>query len=211
MIVLVSNQCGGFVHYLAGTYPRKIGWLISPGGFKEPRKWLPYAIDNGKFSAWSTGKDWNEEDFFALLDRCRLSKHKPKWVAIPDQVANKEQTLCLWSQYERRVRQYGWPAAFVVQDEMTIRDVPKSADVVFVGGSTDWKWRNAASFCAAFPRVHVGRVNWVDKLEYCDRIGVESCDGTGFFRGGENSQQAMQLQDFLEGHRRQREQLELIA
>ncbi len=210
MIVMVANQCGGFVHYLAGTYPAKIGWLFSPGGFKEPRHWLPYAIDNGKFACWNSDRVWNEDGFFALLDRCKLSKHKPMWVAVPDEVGNKEETRSLWDRYERRVRQYGWPAAFVVQDGMTPRDVPESADVVFVGGSSEWKWRHAATFCAAFPRVHIGRVNWVDKLEHCDHIGAESCDGTGFFRGGEGSQQALQLEEFLGGRRRHNEQNQLF-
>ncbi len=127
---------------------------------------------------------------------------------MPDEVGDKDKTLQLWDQYERKVRQYGWRTAFVVQNGMTPNDIP-DCDVVFVGGTTKWKWRNAALFAATFPRVHVGRVNWWDKLEYCERLGIESCDGTGFFRGGEDSEQSIQLQDFLSGHRRHREQQHL--
>lgn len=205
-----NNSCG-LVHYLAGQYPGKIGWIFSPGGFKEPRVWLPYVIDNGKYTSWESGKEWNEEAFFELLDRCRLSKYHPDWVTVPDEVSDREKTLWLWNQYERRIKMYGWRLAFVVQDGMTPNDVPESADVVFVGGTTKWKWRNVALFCATFPRVHVGRVNWVDKLEYCERVGAESCDGTGFFRGGPDSTQAKQLVDFISGHRRESEQPRLIA
>jgi len=133
------------------------------------------------------------------------------WVAVPDEVGDKEETLRLWNQYERRVRQFGWPLAFVVQDGMTPFDVPRNADVVFIGGSTNGKWRNTSLFAASFPRIHIGRVNWWDKLEYCERLGVESCDGTGFFRGGEDSEQSKQLQDFLSGHRRHDEQPQLIT
>ncbi len=220
MMVMVANNSGGMVHMLAGKYPQKIGWLLSPGGWAEPRAWLPYAIDNGKFSAWGreqkfggsgdSKSQWSEKAYFELLDRCQLSRYKPDWVAVPDEVGDKEKTISLWGQYERRVRQYGWRTAFVVQDGMTPNDVP-DCDVVFVGGTTKWKWRNAALFAATFPRVHVGRVNWWDKLEYCERLGVESCDGTGFFRGGEDSEQSIQLQDFLSGHRRYVEQIQLIA
>ncbi len=210
MMVMPSQNSGGLVHYLAGKYPGKIGWLMSPGGFKEPRAWLPYAIDNGKYSSYKNGTPWNEEAFFNLLDRCRFSRYKPDWVAVPDEVGDKEKTIQLWSQYEHRVKQYGWRTAFVVQDGMTPNDV-QDCDVVFVGGTDDWKWRNAALFAATFPRVHVGRVNWWDKLEYCERLGIESCDGTGFFRGGEDSEQSIQLQDFLSGHRRNKEQIQLIA
>ncbi len=93
---------------------------------------------------------------------------------------------------------------------MTPSDVPIDTDVVFIGGTTEWKWRNVGRFVASFKRVHAGRVNWVDKLEYCDRIGVESCDGTGFFRGGEDSTQSVQLQEFLDGRRRHTEQGDLF-
>jgi hypothetical protein len=219
---MVSNNAGGLVHYLAGRYPGKIGWLIGTNCWKEPRRWLPYAIDNGKFSAW--GKDqafggnvdmgkveWTEELFFNLLDRCVLCRYKPLWVSVPDEVGNPEQTLYLWDLYEKRIRDYGWPLAFVVQDGMSPKDVPKSAEVVFLGGSTEWKWRNAALFGAVFPRIHVGRVNWVDKLEFCDRLGAESCDGTGFFRGGEDCQQSEQLQEFIAGRRRDTEQMKLFV
>lgn len=203
MIVMPSNNSSGLVHFLAGKYPGKIGWLMSPGGFKEPRSWLPYALDNGRYTMSDA---WNEESFFDLLDRCQLSRYKPNWVAVPDEVGNRQKTLWLWSQYERRIRQYNFRLAFVAQDGMTPNDVPESADVVFVGGTTKWKWRNVALFCATFPRVHVGRVNWVDKLEYCESVGAESCDGTGFFRGGPDSIQAHQLVDFIAGRRRFHEQ-----
>lgn len=211
MMVMPANNSSGLVHFLAGKHPGKIGWMFSPGGFKEPRAWLPFVIDNGKYSAWESGKPWNEDEFFELLDRCQLSKFKPDWVTVPDEVANKDETLWLWNQYERRIRMYGWRIAFVVQDGMTPNDVPESADVVFVGGTTKWKWRNVALFCATFPRVHVGRVNWIDKLEYCERVGVESCDGTGFFRGGPDSVQAQQLADFVSGIRRHEDQQRLFA
>lgn len=206
MIVMPANNSCGLVHWLAGKYPNTLGWMFSPGGFKEPRAWLPYVIDNGKYSAWDSKKQWSEVAFFNLLDRCQLSQYKPEWVAVPDEVADREKTLWLWNQYERRIRMYGWQLAFVVQDGMTPSDVPVSANVVFVGGTTKWKWSNVALFCATFSRVHVGRVNWVDKLEYCERLGVESCDGTGFFRGGPDSIQAKQLAAFVSGHRKHSEQ-----
>lgn len=211
MIVMPSNDSSGIVHFLAGKYPGRLGWIFSPGGFKEPRAWLPYAIDNGAFSAWESNRTWSEEPFFELLDRCQLSRYKPDWVAVPDSVGDKDRTIWLWRQYGRRVRMYGWRVAFVVQDGMTPNDVPESADVVFVGGTTKWKWRNVALFCATFPRVHVGRVNWVDKLEFCERAGAESCDGTGFFRGGPDSIQARQLADFVSGIRRHPNQMEFAA
>ncbi len=82
-----------------------------------------------------------------------------------------------------RTSRYGWPLAFAVQDGMTVEDVPGDADVIFVGGSTEWKWRTVAMWCAAFQRVHVGRVNTYRRLWECHDAGAESIDGTGWTRG----------------------------
>lgn len=209
MIVLVANNGNGLTHYLAGKYPGGIGWMMSPpSGFQEPRRWLPYAIDNGKFAAWNSGKPWDENGFLKLLNRCRLSRYKPMWIVVPDEVGSVHLTESLWYLYESKLREYGWPLAYVVQDGANERRVPKEADLVFVGGTTEWKWRNVERFASAFPRVHVGRVNNIDKIEYCARAGVESCDGSGFFREGEGDIRAIQLQEFLAGRRHHDEQLQ---
>jgi hypothetical protein len=63
--------------------------------------------------------------------------------------------------------------------------VPSGADVIFVGGTTEWKWRNLRQWTDNFPRVHVGRVNSEKLLWAAHEAGAESCDGTGWMRGGE--------------------------
>ena len=67
MIVMPSNNAKGIVHYWAGLgYP--VGWLFTPENcVREPVRWMPYAIDNGRFSVWSAGKEWNEFDFTTML------------------------------------------------------------------------------------------------------------------------------------------------
>jgi len=210
MIIFVANASHGLTHYLAGKNPGSVGRLISPGDFREPVDYLPYVIDNGAYSAFQNNTQWNEESFFRLLDRCQLSRYKPNWIVVPDKVGDRNTTISLWKQYENPLRKYKTKLAFAVQDGMTLKDVPESADVVFLGGSTEWKWRNAGLFVAQFPSVHVGRVNWWDKIEYCERIGVESIDGTGFFRAGTESIQAQQLRDFVEGIRRTNDQQDLF-
>lgn len=77
--------------------------------------------------------------------------------------------------------------AFAAQDGMTPADVPSDADVVFVGGSTSWKWANLRMWTDNFPRVHVGRVNSRRLLEQAEQAGAESCDGTGWFRDPERT------------------------
>ena len=210
MIVFVAANSNPLLHYLAGKYPSKLGWIMSPSTrFFKPREWLPYCVDNGVYSAWSNKCQWDEEGFFMLLDRCHANRYKPDWIVVPDAIADKEKTLWLWNEYETKLRRYKTRLAFVAQDGMKPVDVPKSADLVFVGGTTEWKWRNAGLFVAQCPRVHVGRVNWWDKMEYCERIGVESIDGSGFFREGDGAR-SNQLRDFISGIRRGIEQPDLF-
>jgi hypothetical protein len=66
-------------------------------------------------------------------------------------------------------------------------------------------------FEAAHSLPHLPHTHKCHRLEYCESINAESVDGTGFFRAGETSDRAKHLTDFLEGHRRSRDQLKLIA
>ena len=186
MTVMPSNNAGLQVGYLAGKYPGRIGWLISPGGWKKPPNWMPYALDNGAYSAFLNQQPFDSSAFIKLLKNARLHS-RPLWAAVPDVVMDAEATLKGWPKWVPIIKQY-MPAvklAFVVQDGMTPEDVPNDADVIFVGGSTEWKFKYLRIWTAHFPRVHVGRVNSERKLWQCYDAGVESCDGTGWMRGGE--------------------------
>jgi len=145
MMVMPANNAKMLVGYLAGKYPERMGWIMSPTGWKEPHDWLPYVLDNGAFPIWQRGGTWNEADFYAHCDRTDGLEHKPRWIAVPDVVTNREETLRSWFRHSPRVAEYGAPLAFVVQDGMTPDDIPPNADVVFVGGSTEWKWALCAS------------------------------------------------------------------
>lgn len=208
MMVMPANNSKMLVGLLAGKYPGKIGWIMSPNDWKPPHDWLPYVFDNGAFSVWEKGGTWQEEAFYALCERVYGRKHKPLWIAVPDVVADREATLRQWLYYSPRVAVYGCPLAFVVQDGMTPDDIPQNASVVFVGGSTKWKWRNLRSWTGSFPRVHVGRVNTERMLWMAHEAGAESCDGTGWFRGGKERYEG--LLNYLEQSTNGREQAKLI-
>ena len=189
--MMPANNSSMHLGWLAGRYPGRIGWLLSPGGWRTPHRWMPYALDNGAFPAWSRGEPWSAESF---LESVRVvagqvgmrELHAPRWVLVPDVVADREATLERWAEWAPQLRPFGWPLAFAVQDGMTAADVPEDADVVFVGGTTDWKWRTVLDWCSTCPRVHVGRVNGYRGLWDCHDAGAESCDGTGWFRGDQN-------------------------
>lgn len=181
-----SNNSGIQIGYLCGQYPGRIGWLISPGGWRKPPSWMPYALDNGAFGAWINKREWDEGAFWNLLDKARQN-FAPRWIVVPDVVAEKQATLNRWAEWSPKIRDFipGVPLAFAAQDGMTPEDVPADADVVFIGGTTEWKWRNLRAFTKAFPVVHVARVNSDRLLWMAHDAGAASCDGTGWMRGGE--------------------------
>ena len=199
MMVMLGNHSSPPVHFWAGRYPNKIGWLVGPSGMTKTkvRKWMPYALDNDAFSAWDKGTAWDEDAYFKFLEWAAGQEYQPLWAAIPDVVTDPDATFRNWEKYAPRVEQYGWPLAFVAQDGMTPDDVPASASIVFIGGSYKWKWRTAPEFAASCPRVHVGRVNTLWRLRRCDELGIESVDGTGWFRRPED--EFAILEDYFSG------------
>lgn len=179
MIVMPTNNTGSECRAIAARFPGRIQNLISPGGWRQPVGM--FAIDNGRFPCWRKGSKWNESAFLKLIDTAM--PHMPRWIVVPDVVGNCEATLREWDAWEPRLRQLGVDLAFAVQDGATKEIVPSNADIVFVGGTTDWKWHTAWMWCHAFPRVHLARVN-TEKWLWCSaNCGAESCDGTGWFRG----------------------------
>jgi hypothetical protein len=206
-----ANNTGIQVGYLAGRFPGKIGHLFSPGAQRGPFDFIPYALDNG---VYAKGDAWEEGPFFELLDWAKLSGLRPLWVIVPDVVSDRIRTLRKWDLYAPKMAVYGWPLAFAVQDRMEPSDVPADASVVFVGGSTEWKWATMAMWCARFPRVHVGRVNTYRRLWDCHEAGAMSCDGTGWMRGCQR--QFRGLLAYLEEssgsrQRQQQSRLELVG
>jgi hypothetical protein len=180
MVVMPSNNTGFDAGLLFGKYPGRLAHLHSVESPREPKIGIPWALDNGVFGAWQGGRKWSEEPFYRYLDQ--YAAWKPLWAVVPDAVGDRKLTLSKWSEHSYAVAAFGVPLAFAVQDGMTVSDVPYNADIVFIGGSTSWKWRTLRTWTGAFPRVHVGRVNSRRLLEMAENCGAESCDGTGWFR-----------------------------
>lgn len=204
MMVMPADSSNQRVHYWAGKYEGqgKIGWLKSPPAKKSKiPDYMPFALDNGAFGAWTRKEPFNEAAWIELLEHVRMRRLTPLWCLVPDVVADREGTLAAWDKYSPVVDRYGWRKAFAVQDGMTPADVPEGAEVVFVGGTTQWKWRHLRIWTTHFPRVHVGRVNEFRRLLECEKLGVESVDGTGWFRDGECGRKPEALKLWIEGFR----------
>jgi hypothetical protein len=187
MIIMPSNNTGFEAGRLFGLFPDRLAHLHNPDSPREPKYGIPWALDNGVFGSFTSGREWSEEPLYSFLDA--YAAWKPMWVVVPDSVGNKNKTLELWEKHSPALKAFGVPLAFAAQDGMTENDVPKDADVVFIGGSTSWKWRSLPNWTQHFARVHVGRVNSHRLLEMAERNGAESCDGTGWFRDPHRTQE----------------------
>lgn len=197
MLLMCSSHSSSAFHDLAKQHPGQLGWLLGPMVWKNPRPHLPYALDNDAYTHWKNGTQFDVEAWHRMLDKAQRQQYQPLWALVPDSVGNRDETLRMWDEHSQTVISAGFNPAFAVQDGMTSRDVPRDSVVVFVGGGTSWKWRTAAAWCSEFPRVHIGRVNGIRRLWIAQRIGAESCDGTGYFRSTPKGPEARKLKAWL--------------
>jgi hypothetical protein len=172
-------------HRLNERFPGRIGLMIGPSR-SRPTKGLPVMLDNDRFSVWSKGNEWSEPAFLKMLDTVQATDD-PQWVVVPDVVGDAVATFREWDGWAGRLRERGLKLALAVQDGMTPNAVQRYTDpeVIFVGGTAEWKRRTLWNWCCEFQRVHVGRINSERALWNCHRCGAESSDGTGWFRGSQ--------------------------
>ncbi len=208
-MMMLAGQSNPLWHYAAGKHPGKVGLLLGPSYFRKQaiREWLPFALDNDAFTAWIKGTAWSEEAWLEMMAWSKLVGQKPIWALVPDVVADREATLENWSKYAGIVKAMRYHAAFAVQDDMTPADIPNGADVVFVGGTDAFKWRTLPMWLGAHPRIHVGRVNNINMVWRCQDLGVESVDGTGWFKDPSRQDKLPALRRWIEGERTQTDQL----
>lgn len=201
-MIMPSNHSSPPVHYWAGAYPGRIGWLIGPSAIRKTklRDWMPFALDNDAYSAWSKNTPWSETAWREMIQIIRMSQRKPLWCLIPDVVADREATLEKWVKYAPEIQSLGWPTAFAVQDGMETSDVP-DCDLVFIGGTDIWKWTTLKIWTSHFPRVHVGRAGELYRIWQCEDAGAESCDSTSWFRESDDGRKMRQLKDWFNGIR----------
>ena len=203
MLVMPANSVGWFWHILARE-TGCIGHLYSPGAQTGPWPWFPYALDNGAFSCWDMKSNvFNYEKWATVEPHWReliywasTATQRPRWAIAPDIPGNSEQTILRWTRYAGYIVARGLTPAVAVQDGMTVFDVrsliPK-AEVICVGGTTEFKWSTVEMWAKEFPRVHVLRCNSPSKLDYLNRLGVESCDGTGWNRGNKEQTSGLEV------------------
>lgn len=150
-----------------------------------------YACDNGKF-----GKGWpGANAWFPWLWATvqRYGAERCMFATAPDVVGDAEATRVESRPWLPAIRSLGVPAAFVAQDGCEQGLIPWGEfDVLFLGGSTEWKLGPAAALVTRVATglgipVHMGRVNSRRRLKIADEFGCTSADGTYLAFGPEKN------------------------
>jgi hypothetical protein len=165
---------------------RDLGIIATPNSTR-PSQWVDDArwiADNGCF-----GKNFNEDHWWRWLklraepsddfqhDRCLFA-------TAPDVVGDHGATVERSAPWLARIRDLGYPAAFVAQDGATASTVPwDDLDALFLGGTTEFKLSTTArgltgEALARGKHVHMGRVNSNRRLRLAHAWGCHSVDGT---------------------------------
>lgn len=152
----------------------------------------PLIADNGRYgNGWSSFGRWVGwlESMQDIADRFRF-------VTAPDVFdsnlhrGDAAQTLALGRVWLPVIRSFGYPAAFVSQEESHKPGmIPwDELDALFIGGGDMWKWGPAVvDLCheakARGKWVHFGRVNSLKRCKAALDKGGDSADGTFLAKG----------------------------
>lgn len=136
-----------------------------------------WGADNGCF----TEADFSEPRWWAwLLDQ---DPTRCLFATAPDVVGDHPATVARSASWLPRIRDAGYPAAFVAQDGITPDDTPwDTFDCLFVGGRDGWKLGPDCATIMAEARswgkwIHVGRVNSWRRIHRAYLLGADSADG----------------------------------
>ena len=158
------------------------GWhlLVSATGKHRPEG-LPYAIDNGAWTAHQGGGAWDEEAFRAVVSALGA---EACFIVAPDIVAGGMRSFATSLEWVRTLHHHGL-VLVPVQDGMSPAVVGPYFDEwtgIFVGGSTEWKLATLDAWGAVAAErdcyLHVGRVNTRRRIRRCHTAGADSFDGT---------------------------------
>lgn len=185
-------------HLDAGT----LGLLVTPNSRYAVKEGWTVAYDNGAFNADTYVGD---AAWYSWLERQPLEG--ALFATAPDVVGDHEATVKRSAVWLIAIRALGHKVAFVAQDGMTVDNTNWSKfDVLFIGGSTEWKLGPQAEACIKHALsigmpVHVGRVNSGRRYQRFAQLGVTSADGTYLAFGPDRN--LPRLLGWLEKHKTQ--------
>jgi hypothetical protein len=172
---------------------KNCGWrvLVVAGSALRPEG-LPYALDNGAWSCFLRGTEFNPAAFNKALEAVGS---EADWIVLPDIVSGGFKSLDLSLNWLDRVAHFGLPL-LPVQDGIGPADVRQLIGPglgIFLGGTTSYKlssmrqWGQLAADVGAY--FHVARVNSKKRINLCQDAGAHSFDGTSVSRFGKTLRQ----------------------
>lgn len=168
------------VQRLTAEHPAFVaGQLIVPS--RTRRNWGGvFALDNSAFVSF------NADKFRRLQQNNVMHKERCLFATCPDIPGNMRRTLEVWRHRDRFAA--GFDLCLVLQNGAEDFDIPwHETPAVFIGGLDPWK---ESAACADLIRtakifglhVHCGRVNELKRFRYMNRLGADTCDGSGVVR-----------------------------
>lgn len=177
-MLYLANPCGPAV--IAAMEDTRLGYIDTPAQGNRRPAGVSWCADNGCFGKGYPG----DALWLAWLERNAYAAADCLFATAPDVVGNAAATLDRSLPFLPRIRALGYPAALVAQDGLEDLEVPwDEFDVLFIGGSTEWKLGAAARALTKEAKargkwVHMGRVNSEKRYRYAHEIGCDSVDGT---------------------------------
>jgi hypothetical protein len=167
------------------AHNQELGVLMTPRGGHR-MEWtlstgLRWGADNSAFDA----RNFKPERFVDMLWKVR---HAPRglFICAPDVRPRADLTLRRFYDWLPALRQAEQPIALVAQDGLERETIPWSQfQALFVGATDAWKFgpHGIGIIREAKRRglwVHIGRVNWYTRMRWCQNVGADSVDGSGW-------------------------------
>lgn len=172
-------------HVKAVCFEKNIGLLVTldTKGYSCQIDEYPFwAADNACFNH---PDDFSLESYMKWLGSLPMyQRDKCLFAPAPDVVGDPVKTLGRSLPVLPMIRDLGYRAALVAQDGIEHLDIPwDEFDVLFIGGSTEWKLSEAARALCSEAKVsgkglHMGRVNSYKRLKIANDFGCDTADGT---------------------------------
>lgn len=176
-MLYLANPCGPKV--VQAMHDGLIGYIDTPAQGNVRPEGVTWCADNGAFS-----DRFDETKWWAFLTRNAHAAATCLFAVAPDVVGDAVATEARSTPWLGKIRDLGYPVAYVAQDGLEDHPPPwDQFDVLFIGGSTEWKLGPHARAAvreakARGKRVHMGRVNSEKRYRYAAQIGCDTADGT---------------------------------
>jgi hypothetical protein len=170
----------GKIDFIKKLQANDVGRVNGPDNIFTSWRGEKWFADNGAYSHWLKGEQFNEDRFWKYLEKLEKFHTPPQFAVLPDIVAEGERSLDFsLSWLDRNLPE--WPWFLAVQDGMdftVIEEQLPELDGLFLGGTLKFKGMTAQAWVrtAKGKPVHFGRAGVHDRLQFAYKAGCDSCD-----------------------------------